>query len=63
MYSCGHYGVFLLGWPIISVVNAFDVFGGCVSLVWVGKLFGALNVNDIGVKIFCMVLVICGECY
>ena len=34
-----------------------------VSLVWVGKLFGALNVNDIGVKIFCIVLVICGGCY
>lgn len=49
------------------MVNAFDVFGGCVPLVWVGKLFGALNVNDIGVvcsvKIFCIVLVICGGCY
>lgn len=34
------------------MVNAFDVFGGCVSLVWIGKLFGALNVNDIGVVFF-----------
>lgn len=45
------------------------VFGGCASLIWVGDLFGALNVNDIVVfgvclvKIFCIVLVICGECY
>lgn len=66
MYSCGHYGVLLLGRPITGVIN---MFGGCALLIWVGNLFGALNVDDIVVfgvcsaKIFCMVLVICGECY
>ena len=49
MYSCGHYGVLLLGWPITGVIN---MFGGCASLIWVGDLFGALNVNDIVVFVW-----------